>query len=732
MNGFDFPHIMGRVAQRLLGDPNKSLSNGKELRFGNRGSMCINLEAGTFYDHENGVGGGVIDLVCRQQRCDKSQALDWLRQERFLNSHMRKTASAIDVGAKSPEPKPAAATANKKHSAKLYDYVDEGGNLLHQTVRYDPKDFSQRRPGGREGWIWNLDGVRLVLYRLPELIEAVSLGRVVLIVEGEKDVDALHGIGVIATCNPMGANKWRDSYNDALRGADVILVPDADEAGWKHVGAVGQALQGIAASLRLLVLPKAKDVSDWIAAGGTREQLDALIEAAPPWTAPPPPKEDAEKAKATTKEDELLEALARMPKGVRYGKRRKELAAELGVSRGDIDDEVEARRLEREVETAPLHGHWTTDPWPETVDGDALLRDIIARVKKHVIFEEDYVLAAALWVMMAWVHEAVAVHSPILNANSAEPESGKTTLLGVLAYLMPRCIASVEISEAALYRSIERWHPSFCIDEFDSVLADKEKTELRSVINSGHTRGSGVIRCIGDEKIPELFSTFCPKAIGMVGLKLPDATLGRCLVIKMRRKKRTDTVERFMHVDDDGLAQLRSRLARWSADNEDVLRRASPAMASFDNRRADNWRLQFAIADLAGNGWGDKAREAAERIEKASDKDSIGTQLLADIWKIFQEEKDDAILSATLVAKLVEYPEAPWVEWHRGKGLSQNGLARLLKAYGVAPTHLDPPRVAVPGRGYQRHQFEDAWARYLTREAQDTTDNSHKSSVSGS
>ena len=79
---------------------------------------------------------------------------------------------------------------------------------------------------------------------------------------------------------------------------------------------------------------------------------------------------------------------------------------------------------------------------------------------------------------------------------------------------MPKCIASVEASEAAVFRAIKRWQPSFCFDEFDSILADNDKAALRSVINSGHTRGQGVLRCIGDDKVPELFPTFAPKAIG--------------------------------------------------------------------------------------------------------------------------------------------------------------------------------------------------------------------------
>src|SRR5262249_51767498 len=189
---------------------------------------------------------------------------------------------------------------------------------------------------------------------------------------------------------------------------------------------------------------------------------------------------------------------------------------------------------------------------------------------RYVACTHDFSLTAALWTMFAWVHDEVAVHSPILLVTSAESESGKSTTLGVLSFLIPRAIASVEISKGALYRSIQLWQPSFLIDEFDQVLAsaskDESQAELRSIINSGHTRGQGVIRCVTDAHRPELFSTFAPKAIGMVGRKMPVATLSRCITLELRRRTRADNVEGFKHQDARALSHLRRRLLRWAVD----------------------------------------------------------------------------------------------------------------------------------------------------------------------
>ena len=96
---------------------------------------------------------------------------------------------------------------------KTYDYTDVHGALLFQVVRFEPKDFRQRRPDGNGGWLWSLGDTQRVLYRLPEVAEAVASDHPIFIAEGEKDVDALMGIGVTATCNPGGAGKWRDEYS---------------------------------------------------------------------------------------------------------------------------------------------------------------------------------------------------------------------------------------------------------------------------------------------------------------------------------------------------------------------------------------------------------------------------------------------------------------------------------------------------------------------------------------
>jgi hypothetical protein len=596
------------------------------------------------------------------------------------------------------------------------------------------KTFRQKRPDPENPgkWIWNVNGAPIIPYRLPGLLKAIADRRWIVVTEGERCADAFWGLDIPATTNAGGAGKWKAELNPFFTGADLILIPDNDDAGHKHVQEVGAALNGIAARIRVLILPNLPpkgDVVDWLAAGGTREAWDLLVQKGSEWQPAAADKaaNETEKAKAEAEEQKLIEALAQLPPGITFARQRKKAAKQLGVPASAIDAELEARRGEKVP--APLHGRWIVEPWPEPVEGDSLLRDIIRRILRHIVCSHDDALTIASWVMLAWVHEEVCTHSPILNINSAESESGKSMTLGVISFLAPRCIASVDISEAALYRSIELWQPSFVIDEFDSVLASEEKAALRSVINSGHTRGQGVVRCVEPDFTPRLFKTFCPKCIGMIGRKLPQATLSRCIFIMLRRRKKGEPIEGFAHEDDAELAQLRSRLARWAADSEEGLCAAKTKTAmpeAFDNRRADNWRVMFAIADLAGEDWGDKARLAASKLEGASDITSIGVRLLADIKRIFDEEGCEVILSARLVEGLKEDPEQPWAEWGRGKGLTQNSLAVLLGGgggrgrgtrggFGIHSDTVHPSR-DVQGKGYKRSQFEDARARYLPPE----------------
>ncbi len=162
-----------------------------------------------------------------------------------------------------------------------YPYYTEQGELAYVTVRYDypdgSKDFKQKRKDkGR--WVWNLQGVTRILYRLPEIVRA-SPDRIIYICEGEKAVEAARRLGVIATTNVGGAGNWTESCNKYLKGRQVIILPDNDEKGREHAHKVAKQLVAVAASVRIVDLPglpEKGDIVEWIASGGTREKLEQL------------------------------------------------------------------------------------------------------------------------------------------------------------------------------------------------------------------------------------------------------------------------------------------------------------------------------------------------------------------------------------------------------------------------------------------------------------------------
>jgi len=166
-----------------------------------------------------------------------------------------------------------------------YRYTDEQGRWLYTVGRTatDPsgtKHFPTWRPdpAGPSRVIWGLAKTRRVLYRLSDLVEAAACGfpMPVYVCEGEKDVESIEDAGGLATCNPHGAGKWRDEYSEYLRGADVIVIADADEPGRAHAQTVARSLAGVARSVRVVEAAVGKDASDHLAAGHTLDDFLAV------------------------------------------------------------------------------------------------------------------------------------------------------------------------------------------------------------------------------------------------------------------------------------------------------------------------------------------------------------------------------------------------------------------------------------------------------------------------
>jgi hypothetical protein len=178
-------------------------------------------------------------------------------------------------------------TGRKLREVAAYDYHSASGELLYQVVRFEPKTFRQRRPDGRGGWIWDLRGVERVIYRLPEVLEAVASEHPVFVVEGEKDANRLWSLNIPATTCPQGAGKWQDSMSSDFPGATLYVIPDNDKPGREHADKVAASLTQAGATVCIVNLPglaEHADVSNWLDAGGAADVLYQLAERAPLWS----------------------------------------------------------------------------------------------------------------------------------------------------------------------------------------------------------------------------------------------------------------------------------------------------------------------------------------------------------------------------------------------------------------------------------------------------------------
>jgi hypothetical protein len=266
---------------KLWGEPDKRTA--KELRWNGGDAYSertYTISKHVWYDHGAQRGGSTLELVDYAKGRPKRE----LRGAEFVE--VWREANAMGLYPDPPAPKTNGGNGGQRILA-AYPYNDEDGALLFEVVRFDVSDkegrFRQRRPAdGHGGWVWKTKGVRQVLYRLPELIAAVKAKQRVPICEGEHDVETAVRLGYVATTNPGGVGKWRDRYAKWFDGADVVVVSDNDAngKGQAHAATIVKSLLGIAAAVRKVMF-EVKDLSEWVDAGGTREQLDAIIAQAP-------------------------------------------------------------------------------------------------------------------------------------------------------------------------------------------------------------------------------------------------------------------------------------------------------------------------------------------------------------------------------------------------------------------------------------------------------------------
>ncbi len=547
-------------------------------------------------------------------------------------------AAGIEVSDLFADDRPRARRSSKKVGAR-YDYTDQEGRLLFQVVRFEPKAFRQRRTDGQGGWAWNLDGVRPVLYRLPEVVGADQ----VIVVEGERDADTARSLGFVATTNPGGAGKWRPDYAEFLAGKQVTIIADADEPGRRHAQGVASSIFGKAESIKVLELPGAKDLSEWVERGGARDQLLDLVRKLPEWTPPPVPD---------------------------------------GAILSDV------------------------------------LLEIAGLLQSFLAISEAQRDVLALWTVHTHFIDACD-RTPYLHISSPEKRSGKTLLLELLAFVVKKPWFTSNATSAALARKIADpdGKPTALVDEADTFLTGEgERVDmLRGILNAGYARSGTFSRCVGQGTALHVEDLHVFGAKAIAGLReLPDTVSDRSIPVRMKRALPGEVARRFYRREVEPIAiALRMRIESCVAALTPPLKDARPErIEQLNDRQGDIVEPLLAIADLAGDQWAARARAALLQLfAPEPEEQDTGARLLADIRDVFRELGAEEIPTADLIRDLCGRPDAPWVEYSRGRPLTGHALGRMVGRYGIRSSKWWQDGHTV--RGYLRNDFEESWKRYL-------------------
>jgi hypothetical protein len=233
-------------------------------------SLSISIDKGAWKCHGCGSSGGLIDFEKKFSSCDDHTAIAHIAE--IVGS------SQLMIGGRKPE--------------AVYKYVDANGRDYFEVLRYPGKQFSQRKKNDQGGWDYKTSDLKMVLYHLDEVIGSNE----VCVTEGEKDADNFRtaikeyyvSLGkppdrVAVTTSPRGAGKWQDHFAPYFTGKRVTIFQDNDEPGIKHAKRVAESVYRFANGVRIVAVPGAKDISEFMASGKTMKDVIQVVKDTPTW-----------------------------------------------------------------------------------------------------------------------------------------------------------------------------------------------------------------------------------------------------------------------------------------------------------------------------------------------------------------------------------------------------------------------------------------------------------------
>ena len=317
---------------------------------------------------------------------------------------------------------------------------------------------------------------------------------------------------------------------------------------------------------------------------------------------------------------------------VEYDRQRTAAAKELNVRTSTLDKAVAKQRPPATPdERADLIIFPAREKAAAPVDDIGGVLDAASDlILSHMAMDAHWGDVVALWCLHTYAVDCFPV-SPRLAVESPTPECGKSTLLNIVKELVYRPLKTSNIQPAGIFRIAEHYAPTMLIDEGDAFLHDNEP--LRGIFNSGHAKGDVVIRVEGDPLTPKPYKVFGACAFGLIG-ELPSTLQSRSIACKLKRATAAEVsgLKSFRTDKPPAIcAEIAARFWRWAEDHQDELATADPDMSGMINRRRDNWRVLFAIADVVGGPWPEKIRDAALRVNGVPDALPQNIELLSDI-----------------------------------------------------------------------------------------------------
>ncbi|MBI3934960.1 MAG: DUF3631 domain-containing protein [Acidobacteria bacterium] len=337
-------------------------------------------------------------------------------------------------------------------------------------------------------------------------------------------------------------------------------------------------------------------------------------------------------------------------------------------------------------------------------------------IRRYLILPDKAALPLALWTAATYLYEHFDTF-PYLAVVSPAKRCGKTRLAEVLGCVARKPVLTTGISEAALFRLVDRGDVTLLLDEAEALREKKSERSqaIVSILNAGYRRGACVHRCVPPKHDLQPFSVYGPKAVIAIG-SLPDTVFDRSIVVRMRRRKAAEEVGRFLfrraQAEAEPLRGTFGKVASVRGQEIAEVYASLPGFPELTDRDEELWGPLFAVCAVLAPDRLPELKKAALALSGAKAEsdvdDSLSLRLLSDIGELLGGF-EETIPSAELVTKLKGLPESPWGE--SGRELTANRLARMLRPFGVSSRGV---RVGdKTPKGYLRKELEEAISLYV-------------------